>query len=205
MSQFAKLLAELDAASAEQDTLAKSLPAEGSEDDEAIQAAAAESGQADPNPEDDEDDGEEKPPMAKSVTATVDGEEVEAIDATEIIKSLSGRMDSTEATLAKALQTTIGMVKSQNEVIKSMAARMDKLASQGKGRKTVLTIAEKPVAGETMTKSEQPEGLTPQEFMAKANAAFSAGKLSGHELTTADVAIRSGAPIPAGIIAKALS
>lgn len=214
MSQFDKLLAELKSQSDEQATLAKSLPAEDGKDDEAIQAAAAEA-DADNNPEDNADEDVDAPAakdkdkgeiVAKSMSAVVDGEEIEVVDATEILKSLTGRLDATEQVLAKALESTLGTIKSQGDMIKSLNARVAKLAGEGKGRKTVLTVVEKPAVGDTMAKSESAqEGMTTQQFMAKAHAAFSAGKLSGQELTTADVAIRSGAQIPAGIIAKALS
>lgn len=209
MSQFAELLAQLEAQQAEQETLAKALPAEGGEDDDkAIQAAAAEgdTDADDENPEDGDDDPSvDDQPMAKSMAATIDGEEVEVIDATELLKSLDGRIGGMETVLAKALESTLGTVKTQGEMIKSLSARLDKLAGQGKGRKAVLTISEKPAAGETTLAKSEPHGLNPQEFMLKANAAFAAGKLSGQELTTADVAIRMNQPIPAGIIAKALS
>lgn len=202
---FEQLLSSLNTELDEQTQLAKSLPAKDGEDDEAIQAAAAEGDDADDkNPEDNETDEDDKP-IAKSVTAMVDGEEVEAIDATELLKSLQDRVDEHDDVLAKALTTTLATVKAQGEMIKSLNAEMKKLAGKGAGRKTVLTVVEKPAAGEQdMTKSQQ-DGMTTGEFMAKANAAFAAGKLSGQELTTADVAIRQGAPIPAGIMAKALA
>ena len=202
---FEQLLSSLNTELDEQTQLAKSLPAKDGEDDEAIQAAAAEGDDADDkNPEDNEPDEGDKP-IAKSVTAMVDGEEVEAIDATELLKSLQDRVDEHDDVLAKALTTTLATVKAQGEMIKSLNAEMKKLAGKGAGRKTVLTVVEKPAAGEQdMTKSQQ-DGMTTGEFMAKANAAFAAGKLSGIELTTADVAIRQGAQIPAGIIAKALA
>lgn len=202
---FEQLLSSLNTELDEQTQLAKSLPAKDGEDDEAIQAAAAEGDDADDkNPEDNEPDEGDKP-IAKSVTAMVDGEEVEAIDATDLLKSLQDRVDEHDDVLAKALTTTLATVKAQGEMIKSLNAEMKKLAGKGAGRKTVLTVVEKPAAGEQdMTKSQQ-DGMTTGEFMAKANAAFAAGKLTGIELTTADVAIRQGAQIPAGIIAKALA
>ena len=208
MSQFAELLAQLNAQQEEQETLAKALPAEGGEDDEAIQAAAAEG--ADPEKNDDDDEAGEggeaaEKPMAKSMTAMVDGEEVEALDATELLKSLDGRLVDVESTLVKSLQVALGTMKSQGDLIKSLNARLDKLADQGKGRKAVLTIAEKPAAGETTLAKSEPQGMTNQEFLLKASDAFKAGKLSGQELTTADVAIRMGQPVPPQIIAKALS
>lgn len=211
MSQFDELLAQLQQAETEQTTLAKALPAEDGKDDKQIQAAAAE-GDTDAdneNPEDHEepdgDDGDGKP-MAKSVTATVDGEEVEAIDATDLLKSLDARIGAQEEVLAKALASTLNTVKAQGDMIKSLQGQVAKLAGQGAGRKTVLTVVEKPAAGEqTMAKSQQ-DGMTPAEFMAKATAAFSAGKLTGKELTTIDVAMRNGQIGSFGeLVAKALS
>ena len=209
MSQFDELLAQLQAAEEEQTTLAKSLPAEDGEDDETIQAAAAE-GDDDAdneNPEDhDEPDGDEgNKPMTKSVTAMVDGEEVEAIDATDLIKSLNVRVGAQEQVLAKALASTLNTIKAQVDMIKSMRDQVTKLAGQGKGRKTVLSVVEKPAAGEqTMVKSQ--DGMTAGDFMAKANAAFAAGKLTGKELTTIDVALRNGQIGAFGeLVTKALS
>ena len=209
MSQFNELLAQLKAAEDEQITLAKALPAEDGKDDETIQAAAAEGDDANPeNPEDyddDADDAEDEKPMAKSVMAMVDGEEVEAVDATDLIKSLMDRVDAHDDVMAKALASTLSTIKAQGDMIKSLQSQVSKLAGQGKGRKTVLSVVEKPASGETMAKSQQ-DGMTPADFMAKANAAFSAGKLTGKELTTLDVAVRNGQVSAFGdLIAKALS
>lgn len=206
MSQFAELLAQLAAQQEEQETLAKALPAEGGEDDEAIQAAAAEGDDAG-NENDDDDGDDETPaqPLTKSMTAIVDGEEVEAVDATDLLKSLDGRLGDVETTLAKGLQVAMGTIKAQGDLIKSLNDQINKLAGQGKGRKSVITVSEKPAAGESTLAKSEPQGMTNQEFLLKANAAFAAGKLSGQELTTADVAIRMGQQVPAQIIAKALS
>lgn len=203
---FEQLLAELSATADESTTLAKALPAEGDKDDKEI-ALAAEEGE-EKNPEDDEEDGEEGEgaPMAKSMT--VDGEEVQIVDAEALIKSLSdlsGRVETNEGVLAKALETTLGALKSQGEMLKSMQTQIAKLGGQGTGRKTVLTIAEKPAAGEqTLAKSES-NALTVVEFMAKANAAFDAKKITGLELTSIDVSLRQGSAIDPSLMAKALS
>lgn len=203
MSQFQELLASLKAEQEQAEALAKSLPAEGGEDDKAIQAAAAE-GDPDADDENPEDDDDAVAPVAKSVMANIDGEEVEAIDATDLLKSLDARVSEHDEVLAKALASTLDTVKAQGEIIKSMQTRLDKLAGAGKGRKTVLAISEKPAAGEpTMAKSQLE--LTPQQFMAKAMDAMKAGKLSGQEVTTADVCIRQGFAVPDSIVAKALS
>lgn len=211
MSQFAELLGKLAAVATEQDTMAKALPVEGGEDDKAIQAAAAEGAESQQptgdNPEDEDEASDGGEQMTKSIM--IDGEEHQVVDAEALIKSvtdLTGRLGDQEAVLAKALETTLGALQSQGQLIKSLQAKVDKLSGEGKGRKTVLTISEKPQAGEgTLAKSEQQDGLTPQQFMLKANAAFESGKLTGKELTVADVSLRSGQPIPAEIIAKALS
>jgi len=205
MSQFEDLLAELKAAEQENDTLAKALPAEDGEDDEAI-LSAAEDGDADDdneNPEDHEEpDGDEKP-MAKSVMALIDGEEVDAVDATEILKSLDARIGANEEVMAKALASTLATIKSQGEMIKSLSTQVQKLSGKGAGRKTVLSVVEK-TGADVLAKSAQ-EGMTANEFMAKAQAAFDAGKLTGLELTSADVALRTGQPVPEAILAKALA
>lgn len=138
-------------------------------------------------------EGEGKP-FGKSMTATTEsGEQVEAIDATELVKSLVARQDATDANLNKALETVLGVVQKQGELIKSMGAEMAKLASTGRGRKAVLAITEKP-STDTLAKGGQgePEQLTYDTLMTKANAAFDAGKITGRELTGIDVARRSG-------------
>ncbi|MNC43705.1 hypothetical protein D3C75_925800 [compost metagenome] len=52
-----------------------------------------------------------------------------------------------------------------------------------------------------MTKS-QPDGITPQEFMLKANTAFDKGVINGMQLTTIDVCLREGKGIDPALIAK---
>lgn len=210
MSQFEQLLAELKTVSDEQETLAKSLPAEDGKDDEAIQAAAADGDEDDgaegdgaaANADGDKDDkGDGKEPMAKSMTAIVDGEEVEAIDATEMLKSLSGRIDAQESTLAKALEVTLSTIKSQGEMIKSLTAEVKKLAGQGKGRKTVLAISERPDPGtQTLAKSEPTQ--QPGEILAKALTAQKAGKITGGDVARCELAIQSGVSIPADVLAR---
>lgn len=208
MSQFDQLLAELQSISTEQETMVKALPAKDGEDDQAIQAAAAEGGDDDDDNEDDENlvDGEGEaapPPMTKSVTAMIDGEQVEAVDATELLKSLVQRVDASESVVAKALEMTLGTFKAQNTLIKSLQAEVKRLGGQGAGRKAVISITEKPAVGQPA--AQPADGLSPADFMAKAHAAFAGGKLSGKELTVADVSIRMGTPVPSEIIAKALS
>lgn len=199
MSKFQELLAQLNAEQEAQDTLAKALPQD-SQDDETIQAAAEE-GQGEGEGEGDDEgegegEGEGESSLTKSLTLA-DGEEV--IDATDLLKSLQGDIAEQGEVLAKALPQVLQlmqgqskMIQQQGELIKSMQTRIDQLAGQGRGRKTVVTVQEKLPAGETTLAKSQPEGITPQEFMLKANNAFDKGVITGTQLTTIDVAVREG-------------
>lgn len=199
MSKFQELLAQLNAEQEAQDTLAKALPQD-SQDDETIQAAAEE-GQGEGDGEGDgegegEGEGEGDDSLTKSLTLA-DGEEV--LDATEMLKSMQADLTEHGEVLAKALPQVLQlmqgqskMIQQQGELIKSMQTRIDQLAGQGRGRKTVVTVQEKLPAGETTLAKSQPEGITPQEFMLKANNAFDKGVITGTQLTTIDVAVREG-------------
>ena len=166
------------------------------------------------NVETDETEGDEDKEgsdlLSKSLTMTdEEGNEIEAIDGTELVKSLVARLDTYEADIGekdevimKSLNAMKDLVVGQSEMIKSLTDRLDAIGSEGRGRKSVVTITEKPES--TLQKSE-PAGMTHKEFMMKANAAFDAGRLTGLELTSADVAIRSGQPVPENIVAKTLN
>jgi hypothetical protein len=163
-------------------------------DDAAIAAAAAEAGAA---------DGE----FGKSFEFTdADGNKQKAVDATDLVKSLIERVEAHDDTLAKALTAMNGVVSKQGELIKSLTAQVQSLSSQGRGRKTVLTVAEKPDTS-TMAKSEgaSESGMTAEQFFAKANAAFDAEKLSGRELNVISVSLRGNHPLDPALIQKVIS
>lgn len=203
-SSFDELLKSLAQVSDGADTLAKAAaaaPAEG-EDDKTVAAAAADSGVDAPagNPEDEEEEGGEE--FGKSLGADASGAEM--IDATELVKSLMARQDSTDGVLAKALTSVAGAMGKQNELIKSLQAEVRTLAGQGRGRKTLVTINEKPAIADTLAKSEAADDgkITPGELLAKSHAAHAAKKISGVELNTIDVCLRNSWPIDAGILQK---
>lgn len=202
------------------ETLQKSYAAE--EDDQKIQAAAAEAQEGD---EDDEEldadgkpvqkskpvakEGEEKGnPFAKSFTGvTEDGDEFEAVDGTELIKSLNDKVealqsgfDAEKADLSKSLTFLAGIVKSQSNLIKALQENYTELANQGRGRKSLTAPSFE------MAKSlNDGRALDSQGFMLKANAAFDAGRITGKDLTVCDVAIRMGQAIDQSIVSKVLA
>lgn len=194
MSKFDELLGELE-------TLAKAQPAE--DGDDKIVAAAAEGG-GQVEGEEKGDGGEGADPMAKSFEVTLaDGTKVQAQDGTALVKALQDRLEATETTMAKALETAIGLIKSQGEQLVALKGKVASLSSEGKGRKAVLTVTSKPsAAGETMAKSQQTEGVTPEEFMAKALDAQKLGRLTGLEVSVAEAHLNRGQQVPAEIVRK---
>lgn len=214
---FDKLMAELNGLAADQETMRKALPAGDGEDDQNIQAAAAEGGDMDDENDDvdghEEPDGDEGQPLGKSLGAVTleDGTQVEAVDGTELVKSLMDQVEqfgqkqtASESQMAKALESCVTLIKGQGDLIKSLNDKVARLSGEGRGRKTVLNVSEKPAAGTQLAKSE-PTGLTGAEFMAKSHAAFDAKKITGVELTTIDVCLRSGTAIDPSVIQKVLS
>jgi hypothetical protein len=212
MSQFEKLLGEIADLATEQESMAKALPADDGKDDENIQAAAAEGGSDGDGDADDaggpadgdaDDKGGEKG-LTKSFTIKLeDGTEVEAQDGTELVKSLTARIEKSEGDLAKALESTVGLIKAQGVMIKSLTEQVKKLSGEGRGRKTVVSVVEKPVAGnQPLVKSEAPEGLTADQFFAKALSAQKEGRISGTDIAIAETHLNRGEPIPAHIIQR---
>lgn len=198
MSDFNELLKSLEAAADEQEKGA----AAGGKDDETIEAAAADSGVTadDGNPEGDADGGEGE--MTKSMTATgKDGTEVEVVDATEMLKSLEAGQAELGDVLAKSMGAMTKALNAQGTLIKSLQAEIKELKGQGRGRKTVVTVAEKP----DMTKSlqaDKPQGLKPQEVMTKCLAAQKTGALTGLDVARAEIALNNGVAVPADVLAR---
>lgn len=218
MSQYEKLLEELE-------TMAKAMPGDDGADDDKIQAAAAAANPDadgdgendvtgdDLNPEgseglgdEDEGDGDDEETMGKSFALKLeDGTELEAIDGTELVKSLMARVESNEGTVMKALGTAVDLLGKQGDMIKSLQDEVKKLAGEGRGRKTVVSVSEKPVAGATMAKSQgAADGLSANEFMAKALAAQASGRLTGLDVARAESALNKGLPVPQDVVNRVI-
>lgn len=218
MSQYEKLLEELE-------TMAKAMPGNDGADDDKIQAAAAAANpDADGDGENDvtgddlnpeggeglggegEGDGDDEETMGKSFALKLeDGTELEAIDGTELVKSLMARVESNEGTVMKALGTAVDLLGKQGDMIKSLQDEVKKLAGEGRGRKTVVSVSEKPVAGATMAKSQgAADGLSANEFMAKALAAQASGRLTGLDVARAESALNKGLPVPQDVVNRVI-
>ena len=206
MSKFDELLGELE-------TLAKAQPAGG--DDKIVAAAAEGGGQGEGEMSEEERAAAEAAAaeaaaageggkMAKSFEVTLaDGTKVQAQDGTELVKALQERLETNETVMAKALETAVALIKSQGERIEALSGKLAAIGGEGKGRKAVLTVVEKP-AGTPMAKSTTEEGMKPEEFMAKALDAQKLGRITGIEVATAEAYLNRGQPVPANIIASVL-
>lgn len=186
-----------------------------------LNAAAAPAGAAGGNPEDDDEDADNLPgataadndgdadnggkhPVMKSITATdADGNAVEAVDATELLKSMQDTLDRHDGMLAKSLTPLMQAVVKQGEVIKSLQDQISKLGNKGAGRQSVL-VATSLNSGVSGSRSGTTGVPSREEFIAKATAAWEAQKLTGQELTACDVAIRESKPLDPSILKKVL-
>lgn len=210
MSAFDALLEEIGQMQAA--PLAK---AEGTADDKKIAAAAGAEGANGESADADADDKkkgegegcEGEKPMAKAFTLKLeDGSEVEAVDATALLKALNDRVDGNETAMVKAVTGLVAHVKSQGELIKSLQGDLQKLGNEGRGRKAVVTINEKPApAAETLAKGGEPEGVSAQEFFAKAHQARAEGRITGEEISRAEAYLGRGLAVPAEIVNRVLS
>lgn len=206
---FEKLLGELE----ELHALRKSMPGDdGDQDDAEISAAAADPDNEDGDSDNDPPEQDDDELMGKSLRLqTEDGERIEAIDGTELVKSLMGRLEKLEGagyaaieeSMTKALGVAVDLIKSQGEEIALLKSEVSRLANQGRGRKAALSVVEKPEAT-TMAKSE-PAGVASGEFMAKALAAQAAGKITGLQVSIAETALSKGLAVPADIVNRVLA
>jgi len=213
MSKFDELLVDLEKLHSNQ--LLKSAPAadvaavgepKKDDDDENIEAAAQQTEDAGAAEDDIEniDDDTEDEELGKSFSFTLEnGETVEAVDGTEMVKALSLKLETQSETMAKALGTAVDLIKHQGGVIDALTARVDSIASSGRGRKAVVSIAEKSEA--EMHKSDEPAGMSGEAFMTKALSAQKAGHITAHQVSLAEGYLSKGLAVPAELVQKVLN
>lgn len=160
---------------------------------------------------DEESEGDEEgneSTLGKSLTMTdEDGNVIEAVDGTELVKSLVARLDTHEASVTerdedimKSLNAMKDLVVGQSELIKSLTGRLDAMGSEGRGRRSVVTLTDKPDA--TTLQKSQPDGISADMFMAKAMEANKAGRLSTVEIAVIEGSLNRSIDVPADIVRK---
>lgn len=158
--------------------------------DAADGAAAAGDGTAAEGEGEGEGEGED-PTLGKSFGVTLaDGSQVEAYDGTELVKSLLADMDVRKeetGALHKALEVTLGVLSGMREtvanqavLIKSLQADVAKLGATGTGRRSVVTVLDKPTGA---TAAAKPAGIAYPDVMSKALALQSEGKMTGLDVS----------------------
>ena len=218
MNEYEQLLADLATVS----DLQKAIPPASKDDDDGEEgegkqktdpadkqvaaAAAAEQGDGDGY-------GDDPEIMGKSMTVfDSEGNPVNAVDGTELIKSLMVRLETVESKangageLAKALSQTVQLVGQQAELIKSLQERVNVLSGEGRGRKSAVVFpTSKPDASQQMAKamgSEQQQGIPAHEFMAKALTAQAQGLITGLDVSRAESHLNHRLPVPADIVSR---
>ena len=204
---FEKLIADM--AALQQETMAKALDQtndkDGDEDDVSIQAAADEG--SDDGEDGGEDGGESRgdESMAKSFSFTLeDGTQVDAVDGTELVKSLTDKFEADKGSMLKALGLTVDMLKSQAAQIETLNTRITRLSGEGRGRKSAVSVAEKIVPAAGDMQKAQSQALSSNEFFVKAYAAQKAGRMTAAEISLAETHLNQGTPVPAHIISRVL-
>lgn len=86
--------------------------------------------------------------LTKSLTATIDGEEVEYFDGAEMIKSLEARFDEFQEQSHEVMSELVKSVLAgrtkeaeQDQIIKSLTATIEVLSGKGSGTKSVTAFA----------------------------------------------------------------
>ena len=161
-----------------------------------------------PSDGDEDNEDEDEKPLKKSFTVSLpDGTEAEALDGDQLIKSftdqIAGLRTETSAALAQvatALGRSTKLIKSLREQNTALAAQVTALGNSSRGRKSALTVHERPMVGDqSLAKAE---GISPRDLMAKALAAQQSGRLTGSQVAEIDAYAARGLAIPESLLAK---
>ena len=139
--------------------------------------------------------------FGKSFSVTMeDGSTVEAFDGTEMLKSLmienKGLRAVSEGVMA-VLRSMRAQGEAQGAMIKSLQTDITRIGAQGTGRRTMLTINEKPAGQDDA--SAKPAQVSPQVFMAKAMELYAADKLTGEDIRRTEARIARAEPPPENV------
>lgn len=166
---------------------------------------------ADADGGDGEGDGEEGD-LAKSFEVTLEGgKKFQAIDASDLLKSLNARIEDIEKGTGEALGAVTLLIKSLVAQNAQLTEAIQKMGTTGAGRKAVVTLVGKttPAEGGTLAKGAHGQGgeqtMKPQEFLLKSENAFEAGAITGRELSLIETHINRAEAIPAPLIQKVVN
>lgn len=161
--------------------------------------------------------------MAKSFTMELEGgEQVQAFDGVELMKSLAAVVDANEkvaveamgmavmtisaqsgqiAELTKSLTAASELINTQGETMAAMRADLDNVRNQPTGRRSIASPVQ---ASAEMAKSMTPEQAKAQEmptgeFLAKCLSLQKDGSMTLQEVAMAEAAIGSGVAVPDSI------
>lgn len=219
--QFEKLLGEINDASTQTDTLAKALSSGGEGGGAGGEGAGGEGGDAGAGGGAEGGDGKgEGGEGGEDLTKGFevmgpDGKPVRVVDGMEMLKALGARLDGSEEVMEKAMSTAVGLIVKQGAMIgeltkqvKDQGVMLKAMSGEGRGRRTVLSMHEKPDAT-TLAKGglgvAQGDTITAPEFMMKAEVAYNAKKISGAEFTEIDVALRTRQPVDPALLRKVVT
>ncbi len=154
--------------------------------------------------EDNEDEKDTEDQFGKSLPVILpSGEQAMAVDAGQLIKSLQDGIDrlgkgleTDRESFAKSLNVLTEKMEEQGKVIKAIGEQVIRMAKSGSGRKSVMN----PPATE-LGKSQQQQ-LSPESLLQKCESAMEKGRLSGMELTMAEICVNQGVPLPRDILSK---
>lgn len=207
---FDALLAEIQGATDEHAAMAKSLEDGAAERIEgaADEGAGEGEGEGDDKAAAGDGEGEGESPLGKALTMTdAEGNPVEGYDATELLKSLQTQVETLEANQTKGNEALFALVKSQGALIKSLHEQVQSFGAQGRGRRAVLAVSERPAATADLAKSHAAEGaaaadagMPKQEFLAKALVAAEQGLISYHDANLAETMINRGQQPQEGVV-----
>lgn len=171
----------------------------------------------------------EKGEMCKSFTMqTADGKTIEVQDGTELVKSLTARLDSTEATILATITGCADVIRSQGDLVKSLSDKVlaqestigqqatlikslqsdvSKFGNVGSGRRATLSIVERSAATatETLAKGGMPDGISTDVFFAKAHAKQGQGLVTAMEIGLAETMLNKGLPVDPALVQRVMA
>lgn len=181
------------------------------EEEEETEDSVTKSG---PGDEEEEEEEEDDPKindrrLGKSMTLKDDkGRKVQAFDGLPLLKSVlaaTRRLGAGHVTLEKnqeGIGKVLKAVTQQNKALTegylALKKSVDALADVGRGRKSALVTV---IGGDTQGKG----GLKPQEFLAKAQTANRAGKITALDVSLCENYINRGTTPPAELVTKVLA